>query len=210
MGRYVDAKCRLCRRAGMKLFLKGTRCVTEKCALAKRPFAPGTNAKTRTSKPTNYALQLREKQKVKQMYGMLERQFKRFFTIANRSKGVTGRRLIQLLEIRLDNVIYRSLFALSRNQARQIVNHGFVLVDGRRVNIPSYTVREGQTIQIKGKDTVKQGLKENIELNSKERSVPTWMQVDNNNLQIKIVRLPEKEDLTIPVDEHLIVELYSK
>ncbi len=211
MGRYVDAKCRLCRRAGMKLFLKGTRCVTEKCAVAKRPFPPGTISRGgRTPKPTNYALQLREKQKVKQMYGMLERQFKRFFSIANRSKGVTGRRLIQLLEMRLDNVIYRSLFALSRNQARQIVNHGFVLVDGRRVNIPSYTVREGQTIQIKNKDTVKQGIKENIELNTKERSVPTWLQVDNNNFQIKIVRLPEKEDLVIPVDEQLIVELYSK
>ena len=211
MARYVDAKCRLCRRAVMKLFLKGTRCVTEKCAVAKRPFPPGVIHKGgRRSKPTNYAVQLREKQKVKQMYGMLERQFKRFFSIASKTRGVTGRVLIQLLERRLDNVVYRALFAFSRNQARQTVNHGFVFVDGKRVNIPSYTVRPGQTIQIKGKDTVKQGVKENIEVNSKERSVPTWLEVDNNSFQIKIVRLPEKEDLVIPVDEHLIVELYSK
>jgi len=209
MGRYLKAKCRLCRRAGMKLFLKGTRCVTEKCALAKRPTLPGAHARAK-AKPTNYALQLREKQKVKRMYGMLERQFRRFFIIASRSKGVTGRVLIQLLERRIDNIIYRALFATSRNQARQMVSHGFIFVDGKRVNIPSYIVRNGQSIQIKAKDTVRKNIKEKIELSSKERSVPSWIKVDKDNLKLDIIRLPEKEDLAMSIDEHLIVELYSK
>ncbi len=210
MGRYVDAKCRLCRRAGAKLFLKGPRCITEKCAFAKRPAPPGTSTRRFRSKPTNYALQLKEKQKVKRIYGMLERQFKRFFMMAHKTRGVTGRVLIQLLERRLDNVIYRSLFAFSRNHARQVVQHGFVFIDGKRVNIPSYIVKEGQTVVIRAKDSIKTGLKEGVEINSKERSVPTWMQVDKNNLKIKIIRFPEKEDLVIAVDEQLIVELYSK
>jgi small subunit ribosomal protein S4 len=144
------------------------------------------------------------------MYGMLERQFRRFFMLANKAKGVTGRLLIQLLERRLDNVVYRTLFAFSRNHARQIVQHGFIFVDGKRVNIPSYIVKEGQSIEIRGKDSFKASLKENTELNKKERSVPDWLQVDNANLKIKIVRLPAKEDLTITVNEQLIVELYSK
>lgn len=209
MGRYTEAKCKLCRRAGEKLFLKGPRCITEKCSFSRRPTPPGS-AGLKRSKPTNYALQLREKQKVKRMYGMLEKQFKRFFNLANKTRGVTGRVLIQLLERRLDNIIYRTLFAFSRNHARQMVQHGFVFVDGKRVDIPSYIVKGGQTIQIKAKDSVKAELKGNIEINSKERSVPDWMQVDNNNFTIKIVRLPEKEDLVIPVNEQLIVELYSK
>ncbi len=209
MGRYVEAKCRLCRRAGMKLFLKGSRCMTEKCAIAKRPTLPGMHTRAR-AKPTNYALQLREKQKVKRMYGMLERQFARFFALASKSKGITGRVLIQLLERRIDNILFRTLFASSRNQARQMVSHGFVFVDGRRVDIPSYIVKEGQSIEIKAKETAKKGMKENIEACSKERSVPSWLSVDNDNLKIKIVRLPEKEDLIVPIDEHLIVELYSK
>ena len=209
MGRYIEAKCRLCRRAGMKLSIKGTRCITEKCAMSRRPTPPGMPSRRR-SKPSNYALQLREKQKVKRMYGMLEKQFKRFFMLANRSKGVTGRVLIQLLERRLDNVVYRALFALSRNQARQSVGYGFVFINGKRVSIPSYIVREGMTIEIKAKESVKQDIKSNVELNLKERSVPDWLEVDKDNFKIKIVRLPEKEDLIIPVDEQLIVELYSK
>jgi len=144
------------------------------------------------------------------MYGMLERQFKRFFMLAHKARGVTGRALIQFLERRLDNIIYRTLFAFSRNHARQIVQHGFVFIDGKRVNIPSYIVKEGQTIEIRAKDSIKADLKGNVEINSKERSVPTWMQVDNNNLKVKISRLPEKEDLVITVNEQLIVELYSK
>ncbi|MDP8289375.1 MAG: 30S ribosomal protein S4 [Candidatus Susulua stagnicola] len=209
MGRYTEAKCRLCRRAGEKLFIKGPRCITEKCSFSKRPTPPGS-AVPKRAKLSNYAVQLREKQKVKRMYGMLEKQFKRFFKLAHKARGVTGRVLIQFLERRLDNIVYRTLFAFSRNHARQIVQHGFVFINGRRVDIPSYIVKEGETITIKAKDTLKTELKGNIELNSKERSVPTWMQVDNDSLQAKILRLPEKEDLVIPVNEQLIVELYSK
>ncbi len=209
MGRYVDAKCRLCRRAGMKLSLKGQRCVTEKCSFVKRPTPPGMVIKRR-SKPTNYALQLQEKQKLKRMYGMLEKQFRRFFSLAKKSKGVTGRTLIQLLERRLDNVIFRSLYAFSRNHARQIVRHGFVYINSKRVDIPSYIVKEGEDIEIRAKDALKQVINDCIKLNLKERSVPTWLQVDNANHKVSIVRLPEKEDLIIPINEQLIVELYSK
>jgi small subunit ribosomal protein S4 len=194
----------------MKLFLKGNRCATEKCSFAKRPTPPGVHGTRRNSKPTYYALQLREKQKVKRMYGMLERQFKRFFVVANRTKGATGRTLIQLLERRLDNVIFRSLFAVSRNQARQFVNHGSVFVDGKRVNIPSYIVKEGQAIEVKATEKQNQVVKENIEVSSKERSVPTWLKVEKDSFKVSIVRLPEKEDLIMSVDEQLIVELYSK
>ncbi len=210
MGRYLEAKCKLCRRADMKLFLKGNRCITEKCSFAKRPTPPGAKPARRRSKPSYYALQLREKQKVKQMYGMLERQFRRFFYVASKSRGATGKVLIQLLERRIDNVIYRSLYAFSRNQARQIVRHGFVFINGKRVNIPSYLVGEGEKVEIKGKDSFKQVLKENYDLNSKDRSIPPWIEVAKDNFSIKIVRFPEKEDLVIPVDEQLIVELYSK
>ena len=210
MGRYVEAKCRLCRRAGMKLFIKGTRCITEKCAFAKRPTPPGMRGKGRRSKPSYYSLQLNEKQKVKRMYGLLERQFKKFFKVANKSKGVTGRVLLQLLERRLDNVVFRALFGFSRNQARQMVSHGFVFVNDKRVNIPSYVVGDGQTIDIHAKDSIKKSIKEAVEVNAKERSVPSWLTVDNANLKINIVRLPEKEDLTIAINEQLIVELYSK
>lgn len=210
MGRYLGPKCRLCRRAEMKLFLKGTRCTTEKCSFFKRPTPPGMRVRSRPKKPTYYALQLKEKQKLKRMYGMLERQFKKFFMIASKSRGVTGSVLIQLLERRLDNVIYRVLFAFSRNQARQIVRHGFVFIGGRRVSIPSYVVREGESIEIRAKESVKQIIKESIEINSKERSIPSWVKVDNANFKINIVRFPEKEDLVIPIDEQLIVELYSK
>ncbi|MBN3040208.1 MAG: 30S ribosomal protein S4 [Candidatus Omnitrophica bacterium] len=209
MARYLEAKCKLCRRADMKLFLKGVRCITEKCSFAKRPKPPGKAMPSR-AKLTNYALQLREKQKLKNMYGMLERQFRRFFTIANRSRGVTGKTLIRLLEKRLDNVVYRSLFASSREQARQIVLHGFVFVSGKRVNIPSYIVRQGQNIEVKPKGKFQQFIKDNIDLNSKDRSSPGWLKIDNSNFKIDIVREPEKEDLVIPIDEQLVVELYSK
>lgn len=211
MGRYLGSKCRLCRREGMKLFLKGTRCTTEKCSFAKRPYPPGLHGKmSGRTKSSYYALQLREKQKVKRMYGMLERQFKRFFQMAVRSKGVTGKNLIQLLERRLDNVVYRALFSLSRNQARQIVNHGLVFVNGRRLNIPSFIVRECDLIEIRAKESFKKEIKNYIEINSKERSVPEWLEVDKDNLTVKVLRLPVKEDLTLPINEQLIVELYSK
>ncbi len=209
MGRYLGPKCRLCRREGEKLFLKGIRCYTEKCSFSKRPYAPGVHGK-RQSKQSYYALQLREKQKVKRMYGMLEKQFKRFFKLAAKAKGETGAKLIEFLERRLDNVIYRSLFATSRNEARQIVRHGFVFIKDRRVDIPSYLVKEGEEIYIKAKDSVVKRIKENIEICSKERSVPGWLEVDKDKLKIKVVRVPTKEDLTIPINEQLIVELYSK
>ena len=209
MARYTGASCKLCRREGMKLFLKGTKCNTEKCSFAKRPTPPGMSPK-KVSKPSYYALQLREKQKVKRIYGMLERQFNMFFKIANKSKGVTGKTLLQLLERRLDNVVYRSLFSISRNQARQLVRHGFFTIKGRRVNIPSYLVREGEIIEIKADDAGKKRIKETISINSKERSAPTWLEVDNDNIKIKVNRLPEREDIAIPISEQLIVELYSK
>ena len=199
----------MCRRADMKLFLKGTRCVTEKCAFAKRPKPPGTALLSR-KKMTNYGVQLREKQKLKRMYGILEKQFRRFFSVASRMKGVTGRNLIQLLECRLDNVVFRSLFASSREQARQIVRHGFVFIGGKRVSIPSYIIKEGQEIELRVKDTFRQAIKDSLEHSAKERSAPTWIRTDNANFKITVVRLPEREDLVIPIDEQLIVELYSK
>jgi small subunit ribosomal protein S4 len=211
MARYLDGKCKLCRREGTKLFLKGTRCNTEKCSFVKRPTPPGKAKGARISgKPTYYALQLREKQKVKRAYGMLERQFKRFFQLAVKSKGVTGPMLLQLLERRLDNVVYKSLFASSRNQARQFVRHGFVWIKNKRVNIPSYIVGEGEEIEIKVKDDKKKELKLLNEAIAKERSTPDWIDVDKDNLKIKIVRLPTREELGFAVSEQLIVELYSK
>jgi len=209
MGRYLGPKCRLCRREGEKLFLRGLKCFTEKCPFSKRPYPPGMHGKKQT-KPSYYALQLREKQKVKRMYGMREEQFKRFFQLAAKSKEPTGRKLLELLERRLDNVIYRALFATSRAEARQIVRHGFVFIKDHRVDIPSYIVKEKEEIYIKAKESVVKKIKENIELNSKYRSIPSWLSVDKENLKIVIERLPQKEDLTISVNEQLIVELYSK
>jgi len=209
MGRYLGPKCKLCRRADMKLFLKGARCITEKCAFAKRPKPPGSSLAMR-QKLTNYGIQLREKQKIKRVYGVFERQFRRFFVMASRSKDVTGRKLIELLERRLDNVLFRSLFACSRQQARQIVRHGFVFIGGKRVSIPSYIVGENQVIELRVKDSFRQHIKEAIEQNSKERSVPSWMRVDNAKYTITILRTPEKEDLVVPINEQLVVELYSK
>ncbi len=209
MARNLGSKCKLCRREGMKLFLKGTRCSTEKCAFAKRPTPPGMHTRV-SSKPSYYALQLREKQRVKWMYGMLERQFKRFFKIGTKTKGATGRSLLQLLERRLDNVVFRALFSTSREQARQAVLHGFVFVDGKRVDIPSYLIKENQTIEVKGKDTFKKSIRDTFESNSKDRSIPGWLEVDKDTLTAKILRLPEKEDMVLPVNEQLIVELYSK
>lgn len=194
----------------MKLFLKGLKCNTEKCPFTQRPFNPGAHGKKPRKKQSYYAMQLREKQKVKRVYGMLERQFKRFFHIAAKTKGVTGRKLIQLLERRLDNLLYRSLMASSRSDARQIVRHGFVFINGRRVDIPSYVVSDNEEIVIKGDDGTIKRLKDNMEANAKERSVPNWLRVDKDNLVIKVITLPVKEDLVIPMNEQLIVELYSK
>ncbi|MCF7874660.1 MAG: 30S ribosomal protein S4 [Candidatus Omnitrophica bacterium] len=209
MARDLRPKCKLCRRAGMKLFLKGIRCVTEKCAVAKRPTPPGMQKRQR-SKPSYYALQLREKQKAKSVYGLLERQFRRFFEIAHKSEGATGQILIQELERRLDNIVFRSLFALSRSQARQFVRHGFIFIDNRRVDIPSFLVKKDQVIELRIGQKMNDLIKENIQISAKEKSVPEWLSVDNQNHKITIKRLPTKDDITIPMQEQLIVELYSK
>ncbi|HBU08088.1 MAG: 30S ribosomal protein S4 [Omnitrophica WOR_2 bacterium GWB2_45_9] len=211
MARYTGADCRLCRREGLKLFLKGTRCYTEKCALSKRAYAPGQHGAggKRGGKLSNYGVQLREKQKVKRMYGVLEKQFKRYFSIASRTKGITGKILLQLLERRLDNVLYQAGFALSRDQARQMVSHGWTKVNRQRVTVPSYSIKSGDEIEIKAKSKGLEILRQNLKI-AAERSRPAWLGVDGEKFSAKILRLPEKEDIRMPIEEQLIVELYSK
>ena len=212
MARYKDADCRLCRREGIKLFLKGTRCNTEKCAIAKRGYPPGQHGagSKRGAKLSNYGIQLREKQKVKRIYGIAEKQFRRYFETASRTKGVTGKILIQLLERRLDNTIFQSGFAVSRDQARQMVCHGWAYVNQKRVNIPSYMLKAGDTIELKAKaERGLEALRQNLKLTA-ERANPRWLEVDKDKLASKVSRLPDKEDIRIPIQEQLIVELYSK
>jgi len=209
MARYIDAVCRLCRREGEKLFLKGTKCSTDKCPAAKRAYAPGQHGESRRRKLSNYGLQLREKQKVKRIYGVLEKQFRRYFYIASKKKGVTGKVLLQLLERRLDNVVFRMGLAISRSQARQIVRHNQISVNSVRVNIPSYLVDINDVIQVKTKDKAKNKIKENMEL-SKDRTVSSWLEFNAAELSAKVLRLPEKEDIQQQIQEQLIVELYSK
>lgn len=209
MAKYTGPSCRLCRRETMKLFLKGPRCYTEKCGVARRDFPPGQHGQMRAAKLSNYGLQLREKQKVKRIYGVMERQFRRYFQIASKSKGVTGKVLLQELERRLDSVLFRLCFATSHMQGRQIVRHGSVYVNNRRVNIPSFSVKQGDLIEVKGKEGVKKAIKANIEL-SKDRGVPHWLESDLENLKGKVLRLPDREDIQMPIQEQLIVELYSK
>ncbi|MFH1640452.1 MAG: 30S ribosomal protein S4 [Candidatus Omnitrophota bacterium] len=208
MARYIKGVCRLCRREGEKLFLKGPRCSTQKCSISKRSYAPGQHGSNKP-KLSNYGLQLREKQKVKRMYGVLEKQFRRYFKIASKTKGVTGKVLLQMLERRLDNVVFRLGVGVSRSQARQIVRHNFVYVNSKRVNIPSYSVDKDELIQIKAKDKSQKKIRENLEL-SQERSVPSWLEFNAPELKAKVLRLPEKEDIQQPIQEQLIVELYSK
>ncbi len=209
MAKYTGPKCRLCRRETMKLFLKGTRCHTEKCGVARRAFPPGQHGQARTPKLSNYGIQLREKQKVKRIYGVMERQFRRYFAIASKSKGVTGKVLLQELERRLDNVLFRLMFATSHMQARQIVRHGSIYVNNRRVNIPSFSVKQGDEITVKGTDGVKKSIKVNIEL-SKDRGLAPWLEADLENLKARVLRLPDRDDIQMPIQEQLIVELYSK
>ncbi len=209
MGRDLGPSCRQCRREGQKLFLKGTRCYTHKCAIDRRAYAPGQHGAVRP-KLSNYGLQLREKQKVKRVYGLLEKQFRLYFEEAARRKGVTGTTLLQFLERRLDNILYQLGFASSRKQARQIVGHGFIYVNDRRVNIPSCLVKERDEISVKFKSTHGQKLiKDNIEV-AKGRVVPKWLEVDYDHFKAKVLKLPEREDITFPVNEQLIVELYSR
>jgi len=209
MGRYTDAVCRLCRRQGEKLFLKGPRCSGPKCTLVKRAFAPGQHGQARRVKLSNYGVQLREKQKVKRMYGVLEKQFRKYFKIAAKTKGVTGKVLLQLLERRLDNVVFRLGLATSHASARQIVRHNFISVNSKRVNIPSYLISAGDTIEVKTKDKAKQSVRNNMEL-SKDRTIPKWLEFNALELKGNVLRLPEKEDISATIQEQLIVELYSK
>jgi small subunit ribosomal protein S4 len=195
-----------------KLFLKGTKCYSPKCPVTRRAYAPGQHGegKGRRSKPSNYGIQLREKQKVKRMYGVLERQFRRYFHMAESSKGVTGKVLIQLLERRLDNVIYRLGAGLSHAQARQFVRHNYVYINSKRVNIPSYLVEKDDIIEIKNKDKALNKIKENLELSKESRTVPGWLNFNKQELKATVIRLPEKEDIQATINESLIVELYSK
>lgn len=209
MARQRKPFCKLCRREGIKLFLKGARCNTDKCAVTRRAYAPGQHGQKRT-KLSDYGIQLREKQKAKKIYGLLERQFRHYFAIAERSKGVTGEVLLQLLERRLDNVIYRLPFAASRNGARQLVRHGSVCVNGRKVNIPSYLADVGDVIQIKTDEKTKKRIQDTAELTKDTRAVPAWLESDCANLKGQIKRLPIKADIGYAIQEQLIVELYSK
>ncbi len=210
MGRNRDASCRQCRREGEKLFLKGARCHSDKCAISRREYAPGQHgAGAKRSKQSNYGLQLREKQKVKRIYDVLEGQFRNYFSKAASAKGVTGTTLLQFLERRLDSVIFQSGFATSRNEARQIVSHGLVYVNARRVNIPSFLLKPNDEIELKVADKSMKNIKENIEASS-SRSVPVWLAADKDHLKTKVLRLPEREDIQYPINEQLIVELYSR
>ena len=204
----AQSVCRLCRREGMKLFLKGTRCETEKCAFERRSYAPGQHGQKR-KKDTEYGLQLREKQKVKRIYGVLEKQFRRYFSIASRKKGVTGETLLQLLEQRLDNTIYRMGFAESRRQARQVVRHGMVLVNGKKVDIPSYSLKSGDKVAVLESFKENVAVKRSLETLQK-RGVPAWLEVDTTSLSGIFKKVPSKDEIALPVQEQLIVELYSK
>jgi len=208
MARYTGAVCRLCRREGQKLFLKGDRCYTEKCAVDRRPYPPGQHGQGR-SKTSEYGLQLREKQKAKRYYGVLESQFRGYFNMASKRKGKTGENLLAILETRLDNTVYRLGFAMSRAEARQLVLHGHFLVNGRKVNIPSFLVRPGMIISLKEKSRGLDKLKSVIEANS-SRVPPKWLEYDANSMIAKVSTVPLREDIDIPIEEQLIVELYSK
>ena len=208
MARYIDEQCRRCRREGQKLFLKGSRCYSDKCSISRRNYAPGQHGQKR-AKLSEYGTQLREKQKTKSYYGVGEKQFRKYFEMASNQKGVTGEALLQILESRLDNVVYRLGFGASRAQARQLVNHGQFAVNGQRVDIPSYLVKAGDVITVRENKKENGAIKANIEANS-ARPVPAWLELNNETLSGKVVRLASREDVDIPVEEHLIVELYSK
>jgi small subunit ribosomal protein S4 len=209
MARYIGAVCRLCRREGMKLFLKGERCYTEKCAIEKRNLPPGQHGKLRKAKLVGYGLQLREKQKVKRIYGVLENQFRRYFEMADRTRGITGETLLQLLERRLDNVLYRLGLATSRAQARQLARHGHFTVNGRKVDIPSYQVKPGDVVGVRASSAQNPAIQHALE-EVKGRGVPEWLSFDAATMAGRIASLPTREQINLPVQEQLIVELYSK
>jgi len=208
VARYTGPRCRLCRREGSKLFLKGDRCFSEKCAFERRSYAPGQHGKGRV-KVSDYGLRLREKQRVRRIYGVKESQFRRYFEIADRQKGVTGTNLLVLLERRLDNVVYRLGFADSRSQARQLVKHGHFLVNGRRVDIPSYQVRVGDEIKVREKSKDIVPIVQAIEAVAR-RGVPDWLELDADNRKGVVKAMPERSHITMPIQEQYIVEFYSK
>ena len=209
MARYIGPVCRLCRREGMKLFLKGERCYTEKCAIEKRNLPPGQHGKLRKAKLVGYGLQLREKQKVKRIYGVLENQFRRYFEMADRTRGITGETLLQLLERRFDNVIYRLGLATSRAQARQLVRHGHFLVNGRKVDVPSYSLKAGDVVSVSRHSAQNTAIVHAME-EVKGRGIPEWLLFDAGQLTGRVTSLPTREQINLPVQEQLIVELYSK
>ncbi len=208
MARYKDEQCRICRREGQKLFLKGSRCYTDKCSVTRRNYAPGQHGQKRT-KLSEYGTQLREKQKTRSFYGVGEKQFRKYFEMASNKKGITGTNLLQILESRLDNVVYRLGFGVSRPQARQLVTHGNIEVNGKKVDIASYLVKPGDVIAIREIRKDNSIIKANVE-NGTIRPIPEWLQLDSKNLSAKVIRAVNREEIDLPVEEHLIVELYSK
>lgn len=208
MARYTEAVCKLCRREGQKLFLKGERCYTDKCAIGRRNYAPGQHGQDR-KKTSEYGLQLRAKQKARRFYGVLESQFRHYFEVAERKQGITGENLLRLLELRLDNAVYRLGFASSHAQARQLVTHGHFVVNGIKVDIPSYSVKTGDVISYKEADRSKDYIKSLVEENA-SRPVPKWLESNSEEFTGKVLSMPNREDIDLNVEEHLIVELYSK
>jgi small subunit ribosomal protein S4 len=209
LARYTDASCRLCRRENLKLFLKGDRCYSEKCAVERRPYAPGQHGQRRSGKFSDYQLQLREKQKVRRIYSLVEKQFRRCYTEAEKQKGITGTNLLLMLECRLDNIVYKMGFANSRNQARQLIRHNSVLVNNAKVNIPSYQVKVGDVVEIKEDSRTKKIILDSLETVAR-RGIPNWLEVDKEKFKGIVKAIPNREDLTMPIQEQLIVELYSK
>lgn len=208
MARYIGPLCRLCRREGEKLFFKGSRCFTDKCSIEKRKYAPGQHGQNK-GKLSDYGLQLREKQKVKRIYGVLERQFRGYFKKASQIKGITGEILLQILERRLDNVVYRMGFAVNRREARQLVRHGHFMVNGRVVDIPSYLLKPGDVIEVREQSKGLQVITESLSM-AEHRGFPEWLEVDTRTLKGRFVRIPSREEIQLPVQEQLIVEFYSK
>jgi small subunit ribosomal protein S4 len=209
LARYIDSVCRLCRREDEKLFLKGDRCYTEKCAIERRKYAPGQHGQRRRGKDSDYGIQLRQKQKARRIYGMMERQFRQCFKKAENQKGVTGENLLTLLERRLDNVVYRMGFAASRKEARHLVNHGHFIVDGRKVTISSYLVKQGQTVQVREKSRKIPRIVESMET-VQRRGIPAWLEVDAPNFKGTLAAYPSGPEMESTINAQLIVELYSK
>ena len=208
MARYTGSVCRLCRREGMKLFLKGDRCFKDKCAIERRPYPPGQHGRRRT-KILGFGLQLREKQKVKRIYGVLEKQFRLYFKAAARKTGITGENLLRQLEVRLDNVVYSLGFSSSRPQARQLVRHGHILVNGKKVNVPSYQVRKGDVIEVREKSRKNMLIQQAVETAS-GRGVPVWLELSPEQFRGAVLEIPKRDEIRLPIQEQLIVELYSK